>query len=531
MHWKWLAAIAVILVAVTRIPVAPARLSVEAVNLAFAIDELNPVRQQPHAPGFPFFVTAGRILAFFIPHLTERAYWYFLAISILITAACLVLTFKLASQMYSGWEARAALLLLVVNPIFWFASVQSPLWPHLCFFTLLTAWFSWRAWDGDTRSVFYGAFTLALSFGFLPEVALYMLPLWLVSAWKGTRSTWAIARGLAVMLAGVALALDILWVSTGNLEAFGNILAQYPFGTALPSVDLSITEPRLWVRSLGRFVLWNLIGVGLWSWALLWRRGSSVFPGRKHAWFFLLWILPAAIIHVVGGVSGPGQMLVYIPPICLIGARVLYGLGQSTPVQIGIPARELSLTVALVSSVLLFGEFITVPQTSEAQSAGVVSRALNIATYGVWETSLGPLRWSSELSDTTFWELGPVVRADRPVVIVAMERGDENGRSVAWRIASYYERNQDIWVLNDSPAAEVRRIRGRLVMDLRKESPLVIPVPRGGRIIWLMDPGGEFMKAAQSQVPVQLARKYVTFTDLREDAGSFTIGPFVFRPS
>src|SRR5688572_18162035 len=106
-NWKVVVLIAVALVGITRIPVAPDRLSVEGVNLAFALERLDPMREQPHAPGFPFFVVIARFFVFFIP----RAEWTFLLISIGVSAACLVVAFKLGSAMYSLWEARAAAML------------------------------------------------------------------------------------------------------------------------------------------------------------------------------------------------------------------------------------------------------------------------------------------------------------------------------------------------------------------------------------------------------------------------------------
>jgi hypothetical protein len=188
--------------------------------------------------------------------------------------------------------------------------------------------------------------------------------------------------------------------------------------------------------------------------------------------------------------------------------------------------------VALVLSVLLFGEFVTLPAANGPQTASGVSRALNIAAYSVWETSLGPVRWSSELADTSLWEVGNLVRTTRPVVFVAMDRSEPDLRAVAWRVASYYERNHDMWVLMDSPASpEARNIRGRETLEIRKHASPVIPLPKGARIIWLADPNNEFMSEAKTKVPVTLERKYVTYTDLPQDAEGFTIGAFLFRPS
>src|SRR5688500_1924805 len=108
-QWKLLLVIAVVLAGLTRIPVAPGRLSVEGVNLAFALDELDASDPQVRAPGFPFLVLGGRLLASFVPRaMWPRAEPAFLLVTVLSSAACLVVAFKLTSAMYSEWEARAA---------------------------------------------------------------------------------------------------------------------------------------------------------------------------------------------------------------------------------------------------------------------------------------------------------------------------------------------------------------------------------------------------------------------------------------
>jgi hypothetical protein len=188
--------------------------------------------------------------------------------------------------------------------------------------------------------------------------------------------------------------------------------------------------------------------------------------------------------------------------------------------------------IALVLSVLLFGEFVRLPAANGAGPSGVISRVLDIATYSVWETSLGPLRWSSEVADTSLWEVGNLVRTDKPIVLIALEPPDQNLRSVGWRVASYYEPNHDIWVLSDSETQrEARKTRGRRVMEILQGSLIVIPLPKGARILWLVNPDHEFLSEAKARLPVLLSRKYVMYTDLAPDAADFRIGSFVFRPS
>jgi hypothetical protein len=113
----WLVMLALFML--TRLPVMENYLSIDNVNLAFSLEKFDPRIHQPQPPGYPFFVAFGKIvnLVFRDPERT------FVAISILVSALCLPVTFLLARRMFSAWTGAAAAFLLLVNPVFWFTGL------------------------------------------------------------------------------------------------------------------------------------------------------------------------------------------------------------------------------------------------------------------------------------------------------------------------------------------------------------------------------------------------------------------------
>src|SRR5437870_10218186 len=92
------------LLLLTRVPAMAAYLSIDNVNLAFALEKFDPRIHQPHPPGYPFFVLFGRVVNIFL-HNAERA---FVVISLLVSGLCLPLAYKLGEKMFSRWAGAAA---------------------------------------------------------------------------------------------------------------------------------------------------------------------------------------------------------------------------------------------------------------------------------------------------------------------------------------------------------------------------------------------------------------------------------------
>src|SRR5262245_30911756 len=121
----WFLVLALLLV--TRLPAAAQYLSIDNVNLAFALDNFDPRIHQPQPPGYPFFVLFARIINFFF-HDVEKT---FLAVSLLVSALCLPVLYALGKRMFDPWVGKAAVLLLLLNPVFWHSGLDGPLRPNL----------------------------------------------------------------------------------------------------------------------------------------------------------------------------------------------------------------------------------------------------------------------------------------------------------------------------------------------------------------------------------------------------------------
>src|ERR1044071_254364 len=110
------------LLLVTQVVAAARFLSVDNVNLAFALEYFDPLNHQPQPPGYPLFVLFARGCNF----LLRSVEYTFLFVSLLITGLCLAVTAALGRRMFSEWTGRAAVLLLLVNPVFWQTGATSP---------------------------------------------------------------------------------------------------------------------------------------------------------------------------------------------------------------------------------------------------------------------------------------------------------------------------------------------------------------------------------------------------------------------
>src|SRR6266487_6457191 len=192
--------VVLVLLLLTRIPAVATYLSIDNVNVAFSLERFDPRVHQPQPPGYSFFVGFAHIvnLPFRDPGRT------FTFISVLVSGLSLIMAFQLGKRMFSRWTGIAGAFLLVVNPVFWHSGLDGPLRPNLALFSLLTAYCCWRCWNGEKQFAIWGALALGVGSGFRPDLIAFLLPLWLISTWLGTKSFRTIVAAGAV-LASVVL--------------------------------------------------------------------------------------------------------------------------------------------------------------------------------------------------------------------------------------------------------------------------------------------------------------------------------------
>lgn len=530
----WVATLGLLLL--TRIPWMPSYLGIDRVNLAYALEEFDPASHQPQPPGYPLFVVLSRL----VDALVQNPHTTFQIISLGVSALSLPVLYALVRRMFSPAAARTAVFLFVLNPAFWFTSLRSPLRPHLALFALLTAYCCWRCFNGEKAYALWGALALGFGSGFRPDLLAYMFPLWILSAWTGTRSAAAVLKGAAVLgLCILAWGIPML-IAAGGPVFYLNLLLGYAADQSKGGAIGFGLSWRPWLHQLSRLVTWNGLAVVGWLWALpLYLRAENRIRLRSsQAGFIAAWVVPGLLVQAFTHVETPGQTLFSIPAFCVLGGHVLHFSMQKLSGRRWLPAEELAIGAVLVFNTTVFLNVFTLPSFTERSEVSTISRAWlsvrDAILYSAFETSRDQLRWIDEIAQTSLSEIQSFTPQDRPNVIVSAVGGEDEFNFLNWRIASYYLSERDIWVLIDDETPDItgswtRLVRGRQTVERRGEDGLRIPVPAGGRILWLMEQDTPFVRELSQIFQVQRGR-YVFFIDLKPQAGPFRIGSFKFVP-
>src|SRR5690349_20407257 len=109
--WIFLGALAVVLV--IRLAIMPGHLySFDSINLALALDDFNPARNQPQPPGYPFFVGEAKL----VQQVFSDPALIFALLKITVSALSMALIFWLGRAMRSVGAGVAAATLLAFAP-------------------------------------------------------------------------------------------------------------------------------------------------------------------------------------------------------------------------------------------------------------------------------------------------------------------------------------------------------------------------------------------------------------------------------
>ena len=514
---NWLVVLTAVLL--TRFGWAPAFLSTDTVNLAYALESFDPVRHQPHPPGYPLFVGFARLIHLFSPN-AEVTFWI---ISVAVTIAAAAVLYFLANRMISRWGALAAVILFLLNPVFWFTRLYSPLLPWLALFSLLVAYCAWRCWNGERRFALYGAVALGVGTGFRPDLLGYLLPLWAVSAWIATRS-WKVMIQGGLIIAGLsAVWFGIVVYAMGGIASTVQTITTYIQEQSRSDSVLFAESLRTWLRPISRLVIWNAMALVGWIWAPI--IGYRWISAKNVPWKFLLvWVAPGLAFQVFVHVASPGHTLFATPVWCLTGAFFISAMGRY---------RNAILAIAAIVNAALFGNVVPLgyaasPQAPPLEKAWISLR--NSIAYGTFETSQDQLRWWDETTEVSIQELSRFSPLDRPNVVVALNGNDTEFDFVNWRVLSYYMDHQPLWVLSDHlPPGQFGRIRLVRGKDGQLSQGATITLPRSGRVLWVMQQNGRFHRSLERVIPVSRGR-HILYSDIPPDAGSFEIEGFQFVP-
>jgi 4-amino-4-deoxy-L-arabinose transferase-like glycosyltransferase len=505
------------LLLLTRVPVAAKYLSIDNVNLAYALSNFDPRIHQPQPPGYPFFVIVAKILNIFLrnPETT------FLVISVLISAMCLPVLCALGARMFDAWTARAAVCLLLVNPAFWHSALDGPLRVNLALFSLLTAYCAWRAWNGESAFVFWGALALGIGSGFRPDLLVYLGPIWLASAVVGTRSVKTVISGGVLLALVVLVWVGILAYAVGGPSELYRLITSYLVDQSKPASVVMGASSQSWMRQISRLVVWNGLAVLGWIWALPFFliAKERVALLSRHFIFWAIWVVPGLLAQALIHVDAPGHTLFSTVALCLLGAYVLRTGLQRWNIE------DAGLLVASVVCVMLFLNFVPLPPPG---SPGGLRAVFANATF---ESSLEGLRWLDDIHGSSLKEIRDFTTPDRKTVLLGQDAVQQGNWFLNWRITRYYMPALDIRsVAAQKTPMETVEVRGSTVGVARTGSPVDISVPKHSRILWLIESGGP-LHTALSKAGALHGGPHVFFTDIDEGSAPLQVLDFRIIPN
>ena len=503
----------------TRLPAMSHYLSIDNVNLAFALENFDPRIHQPQPPGYPLFVLFTRILNVLF-HDAEKT---FALTSILVSALCLPLAYALGRRMFNSFVGRAAVFLLLVSPPFWYGTLEGPLRPCLALFSLLTAYCAWRCWQGETSFMIWGALALGIGSGFRPDLGVYLFPVWLLSAWMGTRSFGAVVRGLVVLTVVVLSWLGGMAYAVGGLRELYNLNIEYVVSQSRGESVVMGAAQSGWIRQMSRLVVWNgtIVLASLVAIPLAFQHRKRLAAGPGALMFMVAWLVPGFAFQALIHVADPGHTLFSIPAMCLVAAFLIHSASHYSD-----SARDALLAASLIFNMTVFLSFYPLP--AAAEPAGGLHSLKNAFVFASFETSIGELRYMESAATQTMAELKEVTKTDRPLVIVTSDIDVENW-FMNWRIARYYMPNIEMWVVADQETPRrVEHIKRDKTLSTGVGIP--VPLPVGSRVIWLIEKDGPFHRALKQAQPNLAGGNVLPYTDVDSGAQPFRVMDVAFTP-
>jgi hypothetical protein len=339
----------------------------DSAQLALAVGEYNIRLNQPHPPGFYFYIFLARWLNIFVGEPHTALVW----LSVIAGSWLAAMGYLLATSMFGRGCGRATGLILLTSPLCWFHS-------EIALTTIvdgaLVVTFVFVCWRAIQRKVtWWQTFAMAAAFaavgGVRQQSGPLLIPLWIYVFW-----TFARPR-LAKLLCGTALAAGfcLLWFlpmvkSAGGLGSYLGLVH------LKNQIDASRT---LWGGGGAAALLTDVQSMGQACWAGLLVAGivaaaefirwvffrepivrRSFYQANKAQFAVLaLWTTPMFLFGLIMYSIMPGHVLHFFPALA-----VLAGLGvaafskqlASWPIFREPRAEGVVLTVLVSINVLIF---------------------------------------------------------------------------------------------------------------------------------------------------------------------------------
>ncbi|MBI2299363.1 MAG: hypothetical protein HYU66_10550, partial [Armatimonadetes bacterium] len=277
-------------------------------EFAHALRHFDPSWSQPHVPGFPLFILAGKLIHLLVRDELLALRW----VSALASALSVPLLYRLGRRV--GERERAALWAAwwCTVPLFWRFGVLPLSYTLEALVAVGLAAMWWEVWQGGGMSPWLLGGLFGLSGGVRPSTWLVMGPLWLATLCRRPRRE-AMLAGLA-FAAGAALWLVPTVALSGGWTVYHTISRNLSAGLFLPETLLGgdWTAPWRHVLHLAKVLAAGcgpaVLALPVAAWLWLSRRA----PADR---FMALWAGGGVFYVLVFHFGQDGYLLAFLPPL------------------------------------------------------------------------------------------------------------------------------------------------------------------------------------------------------------------------
>jgi hypothetical protein len=284
----------------------------DSVNFALAIGRFDPRVHQPHPPGYFLYICLGRLLNY----LVHDANLALVILSILASAASVILIYKLAQEWFGPRAATFAGLLFLFSPLAWFHGTVALTYGVEAAASALLGFLCWRMNSGKSNFVLPTAIVLGVSAGVRPSSILFLGPLFLFSLRHASMKR----KMLGIMALAATLGawfLPMIWASGGFSAYFGALASLWRM---VPSKDTVYnSSPATSIARACIIVFIYFLCFGAASLAPLGARWSVVPMDKGKKLFTAVWIVPALCFFtfIFLKLVNSGYLLLVAAPACV----------------------------------------------------------------------------------------------------------------------------------------------------------------------------------------------------------------------
>ncbi len=456
-----------ILILITRIPFMSKFLyEWDSVNYALGFNAYNITQEQPHSPGYIFYIALGKGVNYIFndPNMSM------ICLAIVFTIFTTILIYFMVKELFGRKLSIVTGILFVFNPLIWFYGDIASIYIFEAFFSVSIAYTSYKLFKGDEKFLYISAIALGLAGGFRIDIVEFLIPLWIFCIWYARPSNKKILTGL--ILFGLSLLLWIIptAISAGGIEQYMTILKSTSEAASYTSLLFGATIKEQLLNS-GACIMWLLLGLSIMgtlavlSFLTYPRKGlvsKIIFYLKKpKTIFFLLWIGPALIFYLMIYVVKPGYLLTCIPPIIIILAWIINRLSNIINIKFPNISVKTALTLILTLYIVLNTIYFIYP--------------FEIHNGEIWETSLEDMNTSQKVMfgmDVGFLYNTAKINAndentqlhienilnisnyDPSSTIIVVRDITREDEGFNWRKAMYYLPNYDTYYLFDGENSE-----------------------------------------------------------------------------